>query len=192
MPRQAATMTTDDSVSTLSQAIDAERFRLRDGRWVLVRRVSKDDAPRLSALCERVSEESSRLRFFRAGRRLTAREALSLADVDRERNEAFVALDADRVVALGSLNQLGKDPAAELTLLVDDAYHGGGLGRHLLGRLIDAARTRQYRMLLAEMLPDNGRMLALLESCGLPSIADEYFGVLRVHLFLDSGSPGGD
>jgi hypothetical protein len=35
------------------------------------------------------------------------------------------------------------------------------------------------------MLPENERMLGLLESAGVPSLADTYFGVLRVHLFLD-------
>jgi GNAT superfamily N-acetyltransferase len=126
------------------------------------------------------------LRFFRAGRRLSPQEALGLSDIDHVRNEAIVALDADSVIALGTLHQLGDHPHAELTLLVEDAYQGGGLGRHLLEMLIEVARARQYGSLLTELLPDNERMLGLLESAGLPSIADDYFGVLRVYLFLES------
>jgi hypothetical protein len=82
------------------------------------------DAPCLASLCERLSAHSSRLRFFRAGRRLSSEEARQLADIDQVRNAAVVAL------------------------------------------------------------PDNERMLRLLESAGLRSLADEFFGVLRVYLFM--------
>ena len=181
MPPRVTTMTDDSTASVVAQ----ELFVLRDGRRVVVRPVVPEDAPRLARLCERLSAESSRLRFFRAARRLTPQEALGVADIDHDRNEGLVALNGDRVVALGTFTQLGDERDAELTLLVDDAYQGGGLGRHMLNLLIDAARARQYRMLLTELLPDNERMAGLLESAGVPCISDTYFGVLRVHLFLE-------
>jgi GNAT superfamily N-acetyltransferase len=164
--------------------IERRAFALRDGRSVVVRSARPNDAPQLMRLCERVSTESSRFRFFRAGRRLTAAEALDVVSADPLRNETILALNADDVVAWASFNQLGSDPHAEMTLLVDDAYQGSGLGREMLERLISAARRRHYWMLLAELMPDNERMLQLLETAGLPYFADEYFGVIRVHLFL--------
>ena len=179
-------MANNSSTLVVSQTAGATTFRLRDGRLVRLRPVVAEDAPRLAQLCEGLSAESSRLRFFREGRRLTPQEALGLAQIDHHHNEAFVALDGERVVALASLHRIGDDPQAELTLLVDDAYQGGGLGRHLLRMLIDAARARGYRILLAEMLPDNARMLGLLDSAGVLAVADTYFGVERVHLLLDS------
>jgi GNAT superfamily N-acetyltransferase len=171
-------------IETPAPELQAKVFSMRDGRRVLLRPVRTEDANRLVRLCDRLSEESSRFRFFRAGRRLTPREALGVVTVDREHNEAVVAVDGDEVVAWGSFNQLGNDPSAEITLLVDDAYQGVGLGREVLERLIEAARERHYVMLLAELMPDNDRMLQLLESAGLPYFADEYFGVIRVHVFL--------
>jgi GNAT superfamily N-acetyltransferase len=164
--------------------VTAETFQLRDGRHVVLRSAVRDDAPHLASLCERLSAYSSRLRFYRAGRRLSAEEALQLADIDQVSNAAVVALDADRVIALGTLHRLGADAQAELTLLVEDAYQGRGLGRRLLAWLIGAARERHYHLLLGELLPDNERTLRLLESAGLRSLSDELFGVLRVYLFL--------
>jgi GNAT superfamily N-acetyltransferase len=175
----------DPFVAILAQPAPLSSFRLRDGRVVQLRPAVAEDAPQLAALCERLSAESSRLRFFRAGRKLTAQEALGIADIDRMSDEAIVALDGHSLSALGTLHQLGDEAQAEVTLLVEDAYQGRGLGRYLLEQMIAAARARHYRILLAEMLPDNDRVLRLLESAGLPSIADEYFGLLRVRLFMD-------
>jgi acetyltransferase len=171
-------------VESPKHQLEAVPFQMRDGRRVVLRPLFPDDAHRLAQLCERLSEETSRNRFFRAGRRLTPGEALSAASIDRARNEAVVAVDACEVVAWGSLHQLGNEPHAEITLLVDDAYQRSGLGRALLERLIVAARKRHYTMLLGELMRDNERMLQLLETAGLPCFADEYFGVLRVHVFL--------
>ena len=186
---QSAQMLEDRPTCPTSQPVEGtETFQLRDGRMVGLRGVGADDAPRLMELCERLSDESSRLRFFCGGRRLTAAEARGLAEIDHDQREAFVAVDEDRVVGLSTLTRLGNDPKAEFTLLVDDAYQGGGLGRHMLGMVIDAARARQHRMLFAEVLPDNERLLGLLDSTGVPYIADAYFGVLQLHMLLQGPS----
>jgi ribosomal protein S18 acetylase RimI-like enzyme len=168
----------------LSRLPASKPYLLSDGRAVVVRSIVPADAPALVALFERVSPATSRQRFFSAGRRLSAQQASMLAQVDHVRREAFVALDADRVVALGGFQQLGDESGAELTLLVEDAYQGHSLGRHLLMELIAAASAQGFLTLLAEVLPDNERMLRLLETAGPPTLVDPYFGVLRVLMFL--------
>jgi acetyltransferase len=153
---------------------------------IVLRRVLPDDAPRLARLCERLSAETSRRRFFSAGRRLSTREAERLATVDHTRRESFVVARGERLLAVAHYEQLGDDAAAEIDLLVEDAYQRHGLGRRLLACLIDAARQQGFRLLLAELLPDNEPVLRLLESTGCPLVVDPYFGTLRVTLFLRS------
>jgi ribosomal protein S18 acetylase RimI-like enzyme len=159
-------------------------YVLRDGRVVAVRSVAPEDAPRLAELFERLSRTSSRQRFFSADRRPTAQEVSALADVDHLNREAVVAVHGERIVALGGFHRLGDSSGAELTLLVDDAYQGCGLGRHLLMVLIAAASACGLTTLLAEVLPDNERTLRLLETAGPPTLVDPYFGVLRVFMYL--------
>lgn len=157
---------------------------LSDGRAVLVRPIAPSDAPAIAALCERLSPLSSLQRFFTSGRRLTDREACAVAAVDHVRNEALVAEDADRLVAFGSLQQLADEPFAELTLLVEDAYQGLHLGRYMLSELIAAAAALGFSVLWAEVLPDNDRVLRLLETAGLEVFVDPHFGLTRVLVFL--------
>jgi RimJ/RimL family protein N-acetyltransferase len=84
----------------------------------------------------------------------------------------------------GSLHQLGDDPYAELTLLVEDAYQGQHLGRQMLAELFSAASTLGFRRLWAEVLPDNIRVLRLLETAGFAILVDPYFGLTRVLVYL--------
>jgi GNAT superfamily N-acetyltransferase len=119
-----------------------------------------------------------------AQRRLACEEAAALTNTDRDRNEMLVAVD-DTLVGWGSISQLGSEPSVELTLLVEDAYQGRGIGRRLLQALIEAARARGYAFMMADLLPGNVRMLRLLESTGLPLVDDMYFGRWRVVMVLN-------
>jgi ribosomal protein S18 acetylase RimI-like enzyme len=170
----------------MAAAVARRHLQLRDGRLVLVRPVEAGDAAAIVALCERLSPTSSLQRFFTPGRRLSEHEARNVAEVDHVRCETLVALDAARLVALGSLQQLGDDPHAELTLVVEDAYQGQGLGRQMLAELISAAVALGFSMLWVEVLPDNTRVLRLLETAGLEIFVDPYFGLTRVLVYLQS------
>jgi len=79
-------------------------------------------------------------------------------------------------VALAGFQGYADESGAELTLLVEDAYQGHGLGRRLLMELIAAASGHGFLTLLAEVLPDNERMLRLLESAGPPTLVDPTTG----------------
>jgi RimJ/RimL family protein N-acetyltransferase len=160
------------------------QLRLRDGRLVVVRPVVAADAAAIAALCERLSPMSSLHRFFTPERRLSVTEANAIACADHLRCETLVAIDGDRVVALGGLQQLGEEPHAELTLLVDDAYQGQSLGRQMLAELVAVASGLGFRMLWVEALPENTRVLRLLETAGLETFTDPYFGLMRVLVYL--------
>ena len=67
---------------------------------------------------------------------------------------------------------LERDPhqpdRAEFALVVADRYQGRGLGRVLLGRLIEAAQRVGIGWLIAEVLAENHRMLNLLRHARYP------------------------
>lgn len=70
-----------------------ERVRLRDGREVLVGRLTPSDAPVLADAFTRLSEESRRLRFLSPKPELSPSELRYLTEVDGHQHEALCAID---------------------------------------------------------------------------------------------------
>lgn len=170
LPNSPYLTASDDGVGDASYPI-AGRFRLADGRLVLLRRLRADDAPRLMDLCTRLSPSTLRRRFLHSVVRCDPLEAQRLAAVDQVQQVALVAVadpaDDPPIVAVGRFHGDGSDQA-EFALLVDDAYQHVGLGRHLLDRLVCEAVQRRLRVLEGYVLYDNAPMLRLLRTSGQP------------------------
>ncbi len=142
---------------------------LRDGMRVPVREIRAEDAPALRRLVGRSSERSIELRFFGPKKELSEEEARRFAEVDGKDRFALVALDPEGEIAGVARYERkeGKDEA-EYAVLVEDRFQGRGLGSGLTRCLIEAAKERGIERLHALVLRENGRMLRLLRSLGLP------------------------
>ena len=73
--------------------------------------------------------------------------------------------EQETVIALGNVFPAGHEDAeaAEIAVIVDDAWHGLGLGMVLTTHLIDVARRLGFTTLVAYVLAENRAMLGLLE-----------------------------
>ena len=79
-------------------------------------------------------------------------------------------LSVDSVIAGYGILSMGAGEAHLLNICVDPAYRGQGLGRHLLGRLLDIARWNGAERLFLEVRPSNPLAKALYESVGFNEI----------------------
>ena len=79
-------------------------------------------------------------------------------------------LSVDSVIAGYGILSMGAGEARLLNICVDPAYRGQGLGRHLLGRLLDIARWNGAERLFLEVRPSNPLAKALYESVGFSEI----------------------
>jgi RimJ/RimL family protein N-acetyltransferase len=135
---------------------------------VLLRPIRPGDAPALTQLYDRLSPESAYQRFFAVMRRLPPDWARILADVDHDRRAAIVAAGPDG--ELIGVARYGTEPgadAAEIAVVVQDAWQGRGLGTILLSALLDHAVSRGITKFLAYVLADNHRMLRLIGRQGV-------------------------
>ncbi len=145
----------------------AEPLELDDGRAVVVRPITPDAKPVIAEAISHVSPESSRRRFLTVRRRFSERELDELTNMDGWNRYALGACETGprgtAGAAVARFARLPDDPrAAELALLVVDAWQGVGLGRALLDRLFDAARARGVERFTGIVLRDNAPMITML------------------------------
>mgnify|MGYP001553926250 CR=1 FL=1 len=72
-------------------------------------------------------------------------------------------LSVDSVIAGYGILSMGAGEAHLLNICIDPAYRGQGLGRHLLGRLLDIARWNGAERLFLEVRPSNPLAKTLYE-----------------------------
>ena len=135
---------------------------LRDGREVRVRPIRPDDAERLQQFHDRLSMQTTRLRFFSPLKHLSPEFADHLTSVDFARRCAFVISppDDDRILAVGRYEG-ETDRSAEVAFVVEDALQGNGIGVILLDRLVQHARSAGFTRFSAVTLGENDQMLSL-------------------------------
>src|SRR4029453_18048702 len=156
---------------------------LRDGSTVHVRPVRATDAPAVRAFFERLSPESTGLRFFSGFPNLDSAVGWA-TEVDDQRRYSLVATSGDgRVLAhAGWERELDRPERAEVALAIADAVQGRGLGTILLGQLAEAADRAGIGVLGAEVLPRNHRMVTVFRDSGFPITTRTIPGVVLVEV----------
>jgi RimJ/RimL family protein N-acetyltransferase len=173
--------------------VDLERDApLRRGGSVHLRPIRPDDAPRLQAFHGRLSRDSIFMRFFSPLPVLTDERAAFFVTLDYDRRLAIVATEPDgddeQIIGVARYDRIddewAPDERAELALIVEDRVQHRGIGRVLFRALVDAARTRGIKTMIAEVLAENRRMLNLLRGSGLPTRSRRAGSAIRVELNL--------
>ena len=163
---------------------------LRDGASVRIRAIRAEDQARLAAFHRRLSPESVYLRFFEYKQALSPKDLRYLTELDFDRRVALVATLAGGpdapIVGVARFDVLpGPEHAplrAELGIVVEDAQQNRGIGTVLLKHLLGLAHDLGVAQMVAEVLPQNTRMLELVATSGVPVRQTLDEGV--IHLIL--------
>jgi acetyltransferase len=167
---------------------------------VLLRPIRPEDAPAHVAFFSALSPEDVHFRMFGMMRELSPGQLARFTQIDYAREMAFIATrkgNDGRDETLGVVRVLA-DPdniEGEFAIVVRSDLHGQGLGRLLMGCLLDYCRSRGLARVRGTALAANVRMHALARACGfqLGAGAD---GTVEMMLDLDAharagGSPHG-
>ena len=157
---------------------------LRDGHTAHIRPIRPDDAELLVEFYGRVSDQSKYFRFFTAMPTLSERDVQRFTQVDHVQRVAFVVTLKKRIIALGSYE--GDDSGrAEVAFLVEDAQQGRGIGQLLLEHLAQAGRERGFGRFVAEVLPDNERMIQTFRDAGYRLVSGIEDGVMSLEFPIE-------
>jgi acyl-CoA synthetase (NDP forming)/GNAT superfamily N-acetyltransferase len=178
---------------------------LSDGRTARLRAIRPDDGPALRSFGQRLSRETVYFRFFAPRRGISDEEITHFVTVDYRDRLALVALVDGELVAVARYDRSpaaavdvlgggatgtsgwslqGGAGEAEVAFVVRDDHQGRGLGTVLLEHLASAAVARGIRRFVADVLPDNHRMMGVFRSAGFDERALLDSGVIRVTLEL--------
>ncbi len=138
---------------------------LRDGRPVRIRPITPEDADGLADFHRSLSEETVYFRFFAPYPELSDRDLHRFTHVDHADRVALVATVSGELVAVARYDRID-DRDAEVAFTVRDDHQGRGLGSVMLEHLAAAARERGVRRFVAEVLPNNRRMLQTFQEAG--------------------------
>lgn len=158
---------------------------MKDGDVIHLRPITPEDAPLEAAFISRVGPQSMYQRFFRAKKDLTPEELRYFTNIDYDERMALIALDGDRMVAVGRYDVRPERAAdggrvAEVAFLVEDKYQGRGIGALLLQHLTVYARLKGVTEFEAFVLADNFGMMRLFRSSGykvVPSLEEDVYRI---------------
>ncbi len=155
------------------------RENLRDGRAVAVRLGRPEDTAGVERMHERCSPESRYQRYFTPMNEWREDNLRRISG--GHRGATLVVTDEqDEIIALGNVFPIGPQDteAAEIAVIVDDAWHGSGVGLLLTRHLISVGRRLGFGSLIAYVLADNRAMHSLLNATDLDwrSVPDHELG----------------
>lgn len=141
---------------------------LRDGSIAQVRPIRPSDVALLQEFHERQSDESIYLRFFAPLKHLSDREAERFANVDYAQRVALIVEAGGRMVGVARYDRLtGPDgPRAEVAFNIADDYQGRGVGSVLLEHLAAIAAEAGVQEFVADVLPQNHKMMGVFTDAG--------------------------
>jgi acyl-CoA synthetase (NDP forming)/RimJ/RimL family protein N-acetyltransferase len=152
---------------------------LRDGSTAHLRPITPADADLLVSFYARVSEESKYYRFFAPYPELSERDVARFTQVDYRDRLALIVTVGDAMIGVGRYERTGPN-SAEVAFLIEDAHQGRGLGQLLLEHLAQAAREQGIARFVAEVLPDNRKMITVFTEAGYKVAREFEDGVIVV------------
>ena len=146
-------------------------WKIGDGGVVRTRPVRPEDAGLVLSFFDGLSAETRFMRFMEELKELSPALVARFTQIDYDREMALIATTTDDAGAehmVGSARYaLAADgESVEFALVVADGWQRHGLGRRLMGALIEVARSKGFRNIFGDVLGKNAKMLRLMHGLG--------------------------
>ncbi|HEY5248056.1 MAG TPA: GNAT family N-acetyltransferase, partial [Dermatophilaceae bacterium] len=138
---------------------------LRDGSVAHVRPILPTDADRLRRFHAGQSAESIYLRFFAPLKTLSDKDVARFTQVDHDWRVALVATVHEDIIGVARYDRLD-ETTAEVAFHISDAHQGKGVGSVLLEHLAAIGQERGVTKFVADVLPQNRKMIQVFTDAG--------------------------
>jgi len=138
---------------------------LRDGGVAHVRPIVPTDADRVRRFHAGQSAESIYLRFFAPLKTLSDKDVVRFTQVDNDWRVALVATVHEEIIGIARFDRLD-ETTAEVAFHISDAHQGRGVGSVLLEHLAAIGQERGVTKFVADVLPQNRKMIQVFTEAG--------------------------
>ena len=138
---------------------------LRDGSVAHVRPIVPDDGDGLRRFHAGQSAESIYLRFFAPLKTLSDKDVARFTHVDYDSRVALVATVRGEIIGVARYDRLDAK-TAEVAFNISDAFQGKGVGSVLLEHLAAVAQEKGVAKFVADVLPQNRKMIQVFNDAG--------------------------
>ena len=157
---------------------------LRDGSVAHVRPIMPADADRLRRFHAGQSAESIYLRFFAPLKVLSDKDVARFTEVDYDWRVALVATVHGEIIGIARYDRLDTT-TAEVAFHISDAHQGRGVGSVLLEHLAAIGQERGVANFVADVLPQNRKMIQVFTEAGYEVSYHFEDGVIAVALQIE-------
>jgi RimJ/RimL family protein N-acetyltransferase len=159
-------------------------YVIHDGIHLHIRPLKASDERAWLDFVNGLSPDSSYHRFFQVLKDFTHRDIGHYLDIDPKKRMAIIAATEGKIVAVARYERIPDTKIGEFAIVVADEYQDKGIGTYLLSRLSKYAKSSGIEEFVAEVLPDNERMLELFNKSGLRMESELDSGIRFVKLFF--------
>ncbi|UHJ62079.1 bifunctional acetate--CoA ligase family protein/GNAT family N-acetyltransferase [Vibrio furnissii] len=147
-----------------------EDVEAKDGERVTIRPILPEDEPDHAAFIKKVSKEDLYKRFFSDVGEFHHEALANLTQIDYDREMAFVAVshqgDKEEIIGVSRALINPENTDAEFAILIRSDLKGKGLGKILMGKIIDYCRNKGTAQISGMTMPTNRGMLTLAQRLG--------------------------
>ena len=159
------------------------------GETVTIRPIRPEDEEAHNELLGAMTPDDLRMRFFGAVRSFDHSQVARMTQIDYDREMAFIVSFTDvsgrsHTLAVARAVADPDNETAEFAIAVRPDQKGKGLGRLMMARIIDYARSRGTAWMVGEALRENTAMISLAKSCGFEVSTTEEPGVVGFRMKL--------
>jgi acetyltransferase len=147
-----------------------KHFTMKNGERVLLRPIRPEDEPLEEEMFRNLSRQSIYFRFFGYIPQVNHKFLIRFTQIDYDREMAIIAeLDKEgKKQMLGVVRLISDtwDESAEFAIVVADPWQNNGLGAAMMDFILEIARVRNQKKIVAEVLITNRIMLLMFEKRG--------------------------
>lgn len=182
-----------DARNAVNYPMELETVKtFKDGLEVRFRPIKPSDEDMMRRLFYQFSDESKYFRYFAGVPIMPHKEMQRYVNIDYEETLSVVGLvrkdRTERIIAEARYSYYPSEDTYEMAFIVDEDFHNRGLATFMLNYLIKIAGERGIKVLSANVLPANEKMLKVFHKGSVTPTSRFRDGVIELRFNLQGVS----